>query len=363
MSVVKIYIKFVEWLGGAMLTDTKRIIRLIGKLRRDLKRLEKELREQPGEAVAAWQTWQPLDRWKPLKDSCVGHLNIWERTAEQDAELKSMLHLKIDPGDVVIKEDKRFVDGEGVGSDQAPAAEGGAGNGQNEPEISYEERNAAYLKGRLERAKVIRYELAELSRRWTEALTLAKNNNADYWGDAAVQTAIVENCAACFRPEMDRLKWEHVELLRELEALGWKQGEDGTIYEGGGVVPWPAEKSREEILGELARVAKSWPEALSKQEILYREKARCLEDGGYFSYTREHFMWVAEGYRRGLWLWVEIEKEYLGEMDRLKRELEYINDLIRLRVAGKLREEGGDLAWRRVAEVLESSDFESWLEW
>jgi hypothetical protein len=278
-----------------------------------------------------------------------------------------MLHLKIDPGDVVIKADKRFVDGEGVGSDQAPAAEGGAENGQNEPTMSYEELNAAYLKGRLERAEDIREELADLSRRWTEALTLAKNNNADYWGDAAVQTAIVENCAACFRPEMERLKGEHVELLRELEALGWKQGEDGTIYECGVIVPWPAEKSREEILGELAREAKSWPEALSKNEILYREKAKHLEDGGYFSDTRKHFMEVAEGCLHALGLWVEIEKEYRGEMDRLKRELEHIEDTIRLRVAGKLKEEGKsreervEWAWRRLVEALESDDFVKWL--
>src|SRR3990172_7437219 len=108
------------------------------------------------------------------------------------------------------------------------------------------------------------------------------------------------------------------------------------------------------------RHASSWPEALRKQQVLFRREAnQWIAD----EFPDEYFGPGANACERALEIWEEEEKKRQAEADALRARLEAIGEEIRLAVADRLAAESSEHGWTGVAQAIREEDYNNWLWW
>ena len=111
---------------------------------------------------------------------------------------------------------------------------------------------------------------------------------------------------------------------------------------------------------ERQRHASSWPEALRKQQVLFRREAnQWIAD----EFPDEYFGPGANACERALEIWEEEEKKRQAEADALRARLEAIGEEIRLAVADRLAAESSEHGWTGVAQAIREEDYNNWLWW
>jgi len=108
------------------------------------------------------------------------------------------------------------------------------------------------------------------------------------------------------------------------------------------------------------RHASSWPEALRKQQVLFRREAnQWIAD----EFPDEYFGPGVNACERALEIWEEEEKKRQAEADALRARLEAIGEEIRLAVADRLAAESSEHGWTGVAQAIREEDYNNWLWW
>ena len=118
----------------------------------------------------------------------------------------------------------------------------------------------------------------------------------------------------------------------------------------------------EEYWHNESRFAETWPEALQKQVLLMAIEAGYEkdEDFKYGSYFTDSI----KGCERALEIWRGIEASKQDKIAKLKKQLEAIQEEIRLKTAKQLYEEGDSQGWKSIASSIENdTDLASWLYW
>src|SRR3990167_8475150 len=108
------------------------------------------------------------------------------------------------------------------------------------------------------------------------------------------------------------------------------------------------------------RHASSWPEALRKQQVLFRREAnQWVAD----EFPDNYFAPGANACERALEIWEEEEKKRQAEADALRARLEAIDEEVRLAVAERLAAESSEQGWKHVAQAIREEDYNNWLWW
>lgn len=123
------------------------------------------------------------------------------------------------------------------------------------------------------------------------------------------------------------------------------------------------EEERRERYEHRRRHAETWPEALDKQEALFRQEA-ALADG----YDDGFFAASADACKRALEIWREEEKGVEETIRSLEAEIAALRNNVRFAVADRLEEEGDRSGWGTVAGDLRNIEEEpgalsNWLYW
>ena len=124
------------------------------------------------------------------------------------------------------------------------------------------------------------------------------------------------------------------------------------------------DREREAVYEEGLRMANDWPEALQNQMILMGREAS-LDEGEYGSEASLD-NWFVDGKRaceRALELWKIVEASKQERIVQLRRELDGIQDEIRLEVAARLNEESHRPGWNGIAKMLAVGHLNTFLYW
>lgn len=150
-------------------------------------------------------------------------------------------------------------------------------------------------------------------------------------------------------PEVEQLEWE-LEQARE----GRRQWEEEQERQREA-----RQREREENYYYLRRTAETWPEALRKQMALFADEAAQWTDE-----LDNYFGPGADACNRALEIWRQVESSKQAKITELRRQLEAVQDEIRLEVAKQLSSENNVSSWRHVANAIEENeDLENWLNW
>lgn len=155
-------------------------------------------------------------------------------------------------------------------------------------------------------------------------------------------------------PDVEYLEWE---LEREREHRQQLEDENERRRQ-------ERKKEREKRWYYKQRTAETWPEALGKQASLFAaESARWFtgEDG---EYPDDYFGPGAEACNRALEIWEQVRLSKQAKIAELKKQLEAVQDEIRLEVAQQLASESNVSGWRSVAGAIKNDeDLTNWLNW
>lgn len=155
-------------------------------------------------------------------------------------------------------------------------------------------------------------------------------------------------------PNTEYLEWE---LEREREhRQQLEEGQERRREE--------RRKEREERWYYQQRTAETWPEALRKQASLMAAEAAQWPDDLAEQYPDDYFGPGTEACNRALEIWETVEASKQGKIIELKKQLEAVQDEIRLEVAQTLRAENDISGWQHVADAIENDeDLTTWLNW
>lgn len=111
------------------------------------------------------------------------------------------------------------------------------------------------------------------------------------------------------------------------------------------------------------RQAETWPEALEKQAALCAREA--IHENPDDEFNNDMFFTDStKACKRGLAIWNEIAATKQDKIAELQRQLEAIQDEIRLETAQRLATEGDSQGWNQVVHALkDNDDLSNWLNW
>lgn len=116
---------------------------------------------------------------------------------------------------------------------------------------------------------------------------------------------------------------------------------------------------------ENRRTAETWPEALQKQEFLFRREANF--DVGDPDYVDDYFAPGADACKKALEYWGEESEKVQSEIETLEQKIAELRAGIITKVADRLDTHEGMLdGWYSIAKDLrqvDEDDLDSWLYW
>jgi hypothetical protein len=125
-----------------------------------------------------------------------------------------------------------------------------------------------------------------------------------------------------------------------------------------------ARRERQEAFKNWKCTAETWPEALAKQAVLMAEEATQWSSELENEFPDDYFRPGADACTRAGEIWREVETSKAEKIADLKRQLEAIQDEIRMAVATRLYDESDMPGWKSVAEAIEEDvDLNNWLDW
>ena len=124
------------------------------------------------------------------------------------------------------------------------------------------------------------------------------------------------------------------------------------------------DRERQANYEERLRTANDWPEALQNQMVLMGREAVHESDGASSDDPCE--IWFTDGKQaceRALELWREVEASKQERVEQLRRELDGIQDEIRLEVSARLNDENHRPGWKAIADLLAEGNLDIFLYW
>jgi len=124
------------------------------------------------------------------------------------------------------------------------------------------------------------------------------------------------------------------------------------------------DRERKAVYEERLRTANDWSEALQNQMVLMGREAVYESDGASSDDPCE--IWFTDGKQaceRALELWKEIETSKQSRVEQLRRELDGIQDEIRLEVAARLNDENQRPGWASISTMLVDGNLGAFLWW
>lgn len=131
------------------------------------------------------------------------------------------------------------------------------------------------------------------------------------------------------------------------------------------------DRERHEQMEERLRMADSWPDALHKQIQLFgreiAEEAKYVREYGPVESTDpdldNFFVDGRNACQRALVIWGEVEKAKAEKRTELQRQMNALEDELRLEVADRLEAESDRLGWKNVAKSIREQTPDQFLYW
>ena len=113
---------------------------------------------------------------------------------------------------------------------------------------------------------------------------------------------------------------------------------------------------------ERLRNPDDWPDAFRKQVILIN-RAHFLLEHEDDTEIETMFIDLKNACERAIEIWKQISDSKKGRRDELRKQLEALDDEIRLETAAMLREENKRMGWNQVPDALENNILQQFLDW